>query len=110
MALREWPKLSNVEIARICAVDDHTVKTSRVELEAGSEIPRLKTRIGSDGKEYRLPKAKVKAAPEEAEPPHIRSADEVMAQQEAEREWTGRRSVLGTPPSGLPFNPTPRTA
>ena len=62
------------------------------------------TRIGADGKERRLPKAKVKAAPEEEpEPPCVRNSDEVLAEQKAERERrVDSRPSARRPPVG-PF-------
>ena len=83
MALREWPKLSDREISRICGVDDHTAKISREALEATAEIPQLKTRTGADGRERRL---KVKPTPEAPERPRVQSSAEILAEQRAERE------------------------
>lgn len=58
LALAEWPELSDVELARICAVSANTVKAVRSELEGTSQIAMLTTRIGADGKRRKLPKAR----------------------------------------------------
>jgi len=68
LALAEWPKLSDRQIARVCAVSDHfagDVRKSNCELNA-VEQPR----IGADGKERRLPvrKAPSVETPDESEP------------------------------------------
>lgn len=47
--------LSNVQIARHVGVDDKTVARYRGEMESTSEIPRLPTRTGADGKERKAP-------------------------------------------------------
>jgi hypothetical protein len=55
VALKEFVKLSNSELAKLCSVDDHTVADVRKSMESTSEIPRLETRIGRDGKERKSP-------------------------------------------------------
>lgn len=52
--MREWPKLSNVEIGRICAVSESLVRTERGNI-VSNEVEE--TRIGADGKERTLPKS-----------------------------------------------------
>ena len=52
IALREFGKLSDVELGRMCAVTDKMVAAMRHRLEGASEIPRLDTRLGRDGKQY----------------------------------------------------------
>lgn len=74
MALKEWPKVSNAEIARICAVSDvmvADVRRSQPQESCGSTEPTKRT--GADGKERRLPKPKPsKPKPENPEPPEER--------------------------------------
>ncbi len=56
LALGEWPKLSDREIARICAVGADMVGSARQLSENDSS----ETRVGADGKERKLPtRAKV---------------------------------------------------
>lgn len=55
LALTEWPKMADLEIAKICAVDNHTVASVRRDMETTREIPKLETRIGADGKERKMP-------------------------------------------------------
>jgi ParB-like chromosome segregation protein Spo0J len=70
LALRQWPKLSNREIARICAVSEHSVRDYR---EANCDKDAVETRIGADGKERKLPKHKRSAiASEPTEPPPLK--------------------------------------
>lgn len=47
--------LSNVQIANHVGVDDKTIAKYRSEMESTSEIPRLMTRTGADGKERKAP-------------------------------------------------------
>lgn len=51
LALAEWPKLSNREIARICAVHHDHVRDVRNHQLADSASSNLETRVGADGKE-----------------------------------------------------------
>lgn len=48
--LTRHPERSNVQIAKEVGVDDKTVGSVRREMESTSEIPRLDTRVGRDGK------------------------------------------------------------
>jgi len=50
--LKEDPSRSNREIAKKTGIDHKTVEPVRRQLEAGGEIPHLKTVKGMDGKEY----------------------------------------------------------
>jgi uncharacterized ParB-like nuclease family protein len=52
LALAEWPKLSNREIARVCAVGETLVRDTRPNCAKSAVEP---TRIGADGKERRVP-------------------------------------------------------
>jgi hypothetical protein len=54
LALSEWPKCSDREIARICAVSYEFVRYSRPQLSTVDSCPAQK-RIGKDGKERRMP-------------------------------------------------------
>lgn len=65
MALAEWPKLSDREIARICAVGYSLVGEVRKDQlpESDSCEPQHATRIGADGKERRMPRAESQPAP-----------------------------------------------
>lgn len=57
LALAQWPKLSDRELAKICAVSDHFVGSVRKESTANeSQLKEPATRIGRDGKERKLPK------------------------------------------------------
>ncbi len=68
--------MSNVQIAKHVGVDDKTVRRYRAEMESTSEIPRLESRMGADGKERpalapRLPRAPTSlAAPPEPTTAH----------------------------------------
>jgi hypothetical protein len=71
-AVKEWPTLSNVQLAKLTDVDDKTVAKYRKELEAKKEVVKTVTRTASDGKQRAAaaprnsevaPKPKVKAAP-----------------------------------------------
>ena len=46
------PGTSNVDLAEHCGVDEKTVRKYRDELAAASEIPKVTTREGKDGKTY----------------------------------------------------------
>lgn len=59
----EWGKWSNAEIARRVGCTDKTVAVVRGELEATSEIPRLDTRMGADGKARTVPVAPANPEP-----------------------------------------------
>ena len=61
IALREFGKMSDVEIARLCGVNDKTVAAHRPASLGNSEA---ETRLGADGKLYRLPRGE----PEERAP------------------------------------------
>ncbi len=68
LALGEWPKLSDREIARICAVSDHFVGHVR---KANCEpIAVEQTRIGADGKKRRMPR-KPEPAPDPSPAPPV---------------------------------------
>ena len=114
IALEKFPEKNPEMVAAYVGCSPRYGSKIQSELSTSGKLNVPKTRMGKDGKMRATTYAprQAKAAPVEEAPerPHIRSADELMAQQEAEREWTGRRSVIGTPPSGLPFNPTLRTA
>lgn len=49
--LKRWPGMSNSSIAEMCAVDDHTVKAVRVELEEKMVIQNQPVITMSDGRE-----------------------------------------------------------
>jgi hypothetical protein len=58
LALAEWPKLSDREIARVCAVSNNFVSEHRPQLssdDSSPEKPDNSTRIGHDGKERKMP-------------------------------------------------------
>lgn len=55
VALREFPKQSDTDIGRWCAVDHHTVSKIRKKLEETREIPSHLTRVDRNGVERRLP-------------------------------------------------------
>ena len=61
IALREFGKMSDVEIARLCGVNDKTVAAHRPANLGNSEV---ESRLGADGKLYRLPRGE----PEERAP------------------------------------------
>ncbi len=54
MALKNFSDRSDRVLAKMCAVSDKTVASVRKQHSAGAEVPHL-TRIGADGKTYRLP-------------------------------------------------------
>ncbi|GHV27957.1 hypothetical protein FACS1894167_03850 [Synergistales bacterium] len=49
--LKETPEKSDNSLAKNLGVSDKTVTTVRREMETTSEIPKLTTNIGADGKE-----------------------------------------------------------
>ena len=49
--LRETPGWSNRRVAKALGVDDHTVASVRVELQATAEIPQLQATTGLDGRD-----------------------------------------------------------
>lgn len=53
-ALKEWPRLSNPQVAELCAVTDRYVTTVRRELESSKDIPKTTSRICSDGRTYSI--------------------------------------------------------
>ena len=68
LALAEWPKLSDREIARICAVSHIMVADVRPgQLEDSSSLQPA-TRIGKDGKERKMPVKAVVTAPAQSAP------------------------------------------
>lgn len=87
LALAEWPKLSDRQLAEICAVSNVFVSSVHNELltlnssklgDYPNELPR--TRIGADGKERKLPIRKTPIDnPTEDEPPRIQTMDEEFA-------------------------------
>lgn len=52
ICLREFSKMSDVEASRVCAVSQNTVREVRAALEAASQIEKVTTRTGADGKSY----------------------------------------------------------
>jgi hypothetical protein len=87
LALAEWPKLSDREIARICAVSHPFVIEMRRELVTVTSSPEPATRIGADGKERKLPQRKAPVTPAPSppndDPPRVKTAEEEMAAQTA---------------------------
>lgn len=70
LALSEWPKLSNVELSRICCVSDEMVRQVRTVAQPPI-IGGSQTRIGGDGKERKLPTPKAPIAP--PQPPAVQT-------------------------------------
>lgn len=50
-AIKQWPKVSNVQIATLASVDDHTVKAVRDWLEEQGKVAPEPVRQGKDGSE-----------------------------------------------------------
>lgn len=71
--------LSNVQLAKHVGVDDKTVARYRSEMETTSEIPRLNTRTGADGKARKAPPTETSAQKA------ARYAAEAAASREASR-------------------------
>lgn len=65
VALKQWPTFSNVQIAKTCDVDDHTVASVRTELEAAKIIKPTETRIDAKGVER--PASRSSEEPRESE-------------------------------------------
>lgn len=84
LALAEWPKLSDRQIAEICAVNHHLVSDCR-KAQLG-ESPSSETRLGRDGKERRMPEREriLVAEPQPAISPA--TARSVVKQFEVEEE------------------------
>lgn len=76
LALAEWPKLSDRELAKICAVSNELVGDVRKTQLSDSDSS---TRIGADGKERKLPTKKP------AEPPTAPQASEPTSRPEPEQ-------------------------
>ncbi len=74
----EWGKWSNAEIARRVGCTDKTVAVVRSELEATSEIPRLDTRMGADGKARAVPVAPAAAPEAHPDPANAPLTDDEM--------------------------------
>lgn len=60
LALGEWSKLSDRELAKICAVSDHLVGDVREKSTAIESQLEPPARIGTDGKTRKLPKPSIK--------------------------------------------------
>lgn len=75
LALTEWPKLSDAEIARVCAVSQPFVGEVRKSIQPITVIGS--TRIGSDGKERKMPTPKAPVEPQLETP--IAKAERVIA-------------------------------
>jgi ParB-like chromosome segregation protein Spo0J len=58
--IKDTPDWSNNRIGIVLGVDDKTVASVRADLEATSEIPKLKKRVGADGKTRKTPTTKSK--------------------------------------------------
>ena len=68
LALAEWPKLSDREIARICAVSHNFVSEIRPQVSS-DDTSEPQKRIGGDGKQYPASKpAKPTTAPAQSAP------------------------------------------
>lgn len=78
--------LSNVQIAKHIGVDDKTVARYRAEMETTSEIPRLSTRTGADGKERKAPPAPTRT-------PYATVAAAVRGWFNDYRDWLNRDPV-----------------
>ena len=81
IALKEFPKLSSAELARICAVGDQLVSTVRAAIQP-RESRGSETRIGADGKERKMP----------AKTPGMKLLESMGAQITA--------NIVTTPPTG----------
>jgi uncharacterized ParB-like nuclease family protein len=55
LALIHWVEWSNNLVSNKCNVDEGTVRNVRSDMESTSEIPKLNTRIGADGKTRSVP-------------------------------------------------------
>jgi uncharacterized ParB-like nuclease family protein len=88
VALEEWPKLSDAEIARICAVSRTMVRTIRERNRAaqGGDPAGYEKRLGRDGKEYAQPKRKPRPPGEWATPSDVASAPAATRQPDARQE------------------------
>ena len=69
IALTEWPRLSDRQIAETCAVGHPLVAEVRRQLEDSSSSSGAQTRIGADGRVRRLPQRRQQsvAGPHEAD-------------------------------------------
>lgn len=61
IALKEFPKLSSREIAKVCAVSHELVDRTRPQLAESASSPR----VGADGKERKMPTPAKRAEPTE---------------------------------------------
>jgi hypothetical protein len=102
LALAEWPKVSDREIARICAVSNNFVSdTRKTQLSSNDSSEKPEKRTGADGRTRRVPKRKPRPkvekasepspAPEPEEPPRIRTAIEEMTETESKPEQKPER-------------------
>jgi len=65
--LKDTPEKSNNQIAGALGVSDTTVGTVRSELESASQIGKLKTTVGADGKVYPARRSVMATTKNEAE-------------------------------------------
>lgn len=100
LALAEWPKLSNRELAKLCAVSDPFVGEVRQLLTVSSSD----TRIGADGKERKLPRK-----PEPKPTPQFRDANPgTPARPEAEKSAkSSGAAVADAALASRPLQPEP---
>jgi hypothetical protein len=66
--LKAFPERSNNSIAGIAGVSDHTVASIRATLETTSQIAKLSSRIGADGKTRAMPSVRRPASARNAPP------------------------------------------
>lgn len=92
VALREFPKLSDAELARMCAISDKTVASVRHEQTANLGTSEVETRIGADGKERKLP----------AKPAAMQHEPRVHAE-EQDDETSDRDTQGGKPEQAAPI-------
>lgn len=71
IAVREFPKLSNVLIGKLCGVDDETVAFHR---PANLRNPEVEKRLGADGKEHPATRA---AKPQLIDEVHVHASREL---------------------------------
>jgi hypothetical protein len=63
-AIKQWPKLTNNQLAELCLVDNHTIKAIRDEMENAGKVKPEPVREGKDGRKIAAPRLPRKEEPE----------------------------------------------
>ncbi len=101
-AIKQFPAMSNNELSKVCAVDDHTVAAVRSEMENALEVKVVSKRQGADGKmrpavrtTSEIPKLKSQNAKDSAKKPlpEVRDETGFIIPEKAIIYWERREEV-----------------